>query len=196
VNNYKRYNCVGQAFGINKSKRPHPSPSSKGLKMVSLVPILAWLAAIAAAIPVVTRGPHTAAFAADRLARCLLFFPVGLESLWAAFGHIFFPEMAAHAIGWQTSPFQFEVGVANLGIGVSALYAAFRSHEAQLAIGLATLGLLGGAGIGHIRDIVETGNFVAGNAGPILFTDFLTPIAILVLLWFAREPASKSTLPA
>ncbi len=163
--------------------------------MVSLVPVVTWLAAIVAAILATLRGPRTSAFAADRLARCVLFFPVGLESLWAAVGHICFPDMAAHAIGWQTSPFQFEVGVANLGIGVSALYAALRSRDAQLAIGLATLGFLGGAGIGHIRDIVETGNFAAGNAGPILFTDFLTPIAILVLLWFARRPASKSTSP-
>ena len=130
--------------------------------MVSLVPVVTWLAAIVAAILATLRGPRTSAFAADRLARCVLFFPVGLESLWAAVGHICFPDMAAHAIGWQTSPFQFEVGVANLGIGVSALYAALRSRDAQLAIGLATLGFLGGAGIGHIRDIVETESLQRG----------------------------------
>ncbi len=39
-----------------------------------------------------------------------------------------------------------------------------------------------GAGIVHIVDIVGQGNLAPGNAGPILVTDFLTPIAILVLL--------------
>ena len=156
--------------------------------MVSLVPIVAWIAAILAASIAVARGerPLRGAFVADRLVRAVLFFPLGLMSLWAAFGHIFFPEMSAHTIGWQTSPFQYEVGVANLGIGLAALYATFRSHEAQVATCLVAVGFLGGAGVGHIRDILETGNLAPGNAGPILYTDFLTPIAILALLWFAR----------
>ena len=56
--------------------------------------------------------------------------------LWAALGHIVFPARVAQAIGWPTSPFQFEVGVANLGIGLAGLYAAFRSFEARLATNL------------------------------------------------------------
>jgi hypothetical protein len=59
----------------------------------------------------------TLAFVLDRLLRYAFVFPVGLMGLWAALGHIAFPLRAAQAIGWQTSPFQFEVGVANLGIG-------------------------------------------------------------------------------
>ncbi|PIZ04798.1 MAG: hypothetical protein COY58_03360 [Gammaproteobacteria bacterium CG_4_10_14_0_8_um_filter_38_16] len=44
----------------------------------------------------------------------LFFFAVGLTGLWAFIYHIFFPEVAAKFIGWATSPFQFEVGMANL----------------------------------------------------------------------------------
>jgi hypothetical protein len=164
--------------------------------VVTYVPIIAWIAAILAAAIAIAREqrPLSLPFAADRLLRAVLFFPLGLMSLWAALGHIFMPEIAAKAIGWQPSPFQFEVGVANLGIGLSALYSTFRSREAQLATGLVALGFLGGAGVGHIRDIIATGNLAAGNAGPILFTDFLTPLAILVLLWLARahKPPSQA----
>jgi hypothetical protein len=122
-------------------------------QMVSLVPIIAWLAALLAMGIAIGRDQHprTMALMADRLLRAVLIFPLGLMSLWAAFGHIFFPEMAARAIGWQTSPLQFEVGVANLGIGMAALYAAFRGRDAQIAAGLVAAGFLGGAGIGHIR---------------------------------------------
>lgn len=157
--------------------------------MVSLVPIVAWLAALLAAGIAIGRGrrPRAIAFMADRLLRAVLFFPLGLMGLWAASGHIFLPEMAARAIGWQTSPFQFEVGVANLGIGLAALYAAFRSREAQIATGLVAAAFLGGAGVGHIREIMATGNLAPGNAGPIMFTDFLTPVAIFVLLYMARS---------
>jgi hypothetical protein len=44
---------------------------------------------------------------------------------------------------------------------------------------------------------VQSGNFAPGNAGPILFTDFLTPVAILVLLLLAaqsRRPKSPASI--
>ena len=156
--------------------------------MVVLVPVLAWVATIVAAAIAIIRGlrPVTLRFAADRLLRYILIFPVGLTGLWAALGHLFFPAMVARTIGWETSPFQFEVGAANLGIGLAGLYAAFRSFEARLATGLVIACFLIGAGIVHILDIIAAGNFAPGNAGPILFTDLLTPLAIAVLLWLSR----------
>ena len=136
-------------------------------------------------------------FVVDRLLRYLFLFPLGIQGLWAFIGHVFFPDRAAAAIGWATSPFQYEVGVANLGLGLAAIYAAFRGFEARMAAGIVAACFLIGAGIGHIRDIVETGNLAPGNAGPIMVTDFLTPIAVLVLLFLAsgkRRPKSASTL--
>jgi Na+/melibiose symporter-like transporter len=146
------------------------------------------MAALIAAAIAVVRGPRPIAwgFAADRLLRYLMLFPVGLMGLWAALGHLAFPAEAAQAIGWATSPFQSEVGAANLGIGLAGLYAAFRSYEARFATTLVVAGFLCGAGIVHIGDIIRAGNFAPGNAGPILFTDFLTPIALLVLLAATR----------
>lgn len=169
------------------------------MNQVSLVPILLWVAALAATGIAVMRGPRPIArdFVVDRLLRYLLVFPLGLQGLWAFVGHVFFPAQAAAAIGWSDSPFQFEVGVANLGIGIAALYAAYRGFEARLTASLAAGAFLLGAGIIHIKDIVAAGNFAPGNAGPILFTDFLTPVAALVLLYLSSEasrPKSAATL--
>jgi hypothetical protein len=64
-------------------------------------------------------------------------------------------------------------------------------------VGIAAACFLVGAGIGHIRDIVVQGNHAPGNAGPIMVTDFLTPIVILVLLVLASgklRPKSATTL--
>jgi hypothetical protein len=100
-------------------------------------------------------------------------------------------------IGWAPSPFQYEVGVANLGLGLASIYAAFRGFEARLAVAIAAACFLIGAGFGHIRDIVVAGNLAPGNAGPIMVTDFLTPLAILVLLFFANQklrPKSQAAL--
>jgi hypothetical protein len=156
--------------------------------MVAVFPVLAWIAALAATVVAVWTGPRPMlrGFIIDRLLRYVFVFPVGVMGLWAAFGHIVVPERAAAAIGWQPSPFQFEVGVANLGIGVAGLYAAFRGFEARLATNLVLACFLGGAGLGHIREIITAGNLAPGNAGPILFTDFLTPLAIFTLLFLAR----------
>src|ERR1700726_3905640 len=154
----------------------------------SIVPVLWGVGALAGAAIAVASGPRPVArgFVLDRLLRYAFIFPVGLMGLWAALGHIVFPARVAQAIGWQTSPFQFEVGVANLGIGFAGLYAAFRSFEARLATNLVLACFLIGAGVGHIRDIITAGNFAPGNAGPILFTHLLTPTVIFLLLWLTR----------
>ena len=163
------------------------------MTQVSLVPILLWVAALAATCIAVWRGPRPVAraFVIDRLLRYLLVFPLGLLGLWAFVGHVFFPAQSAASIGWADSPFQFEVGVAGLGIGLASVYAAFKGFEARLAASLAAAAFLMGAGVLHVTDIVTAGNFAPGNAGPILITDLLTPIAVLCCYFFramSRHP--------
>jgi hypothetical protein len=110
---------------------------------------------------------------------------------------VFFTEQAAEAIGWPPSPFQYEVGVANLGVGLAAIYAAFRGFETRVAVGIAAACLLIGAGLVQIRDIVAAGSLAPGNAGQIMIADFLTPIIVLMLLVLASgklRPKSPTTL--
>jgi Na+/melibiose symporter-like transporter len=169
------------------------------MSQVTLVPILLWVAAILFWGISVWRGPRPIlqAFVVDRLLRYLFIFPLGLLGLWAFVGHVFFPVRAANDIGWNPSPFQFEVGYASLGIGLASLYAAYTTFYARVAVAIAASCFLIGAGIGHVHDIVEYGNLTSGNAGPILVTDFLTPMAVLALLLVAAKrpkPTSPDTL--
>jgi hypothetical protein len=169
------------------------------MQQVSLVPILLWVAALACAGVAIWREPRPIlrGFVIDRLLRYLFLFPLGVQGLWAFVGHVVFAEQAAASIGWPDTPFQYEVGVANLGLGLASIYAAFRGFEARLAVAIAAAGFLIGAGIIHIVDIMGKGNLAPGNAGPILVTDFLTPVVILVLLALASgklRPKSATTL--
>ena len=169
------------------------------MTQVSLVPILLWVAALLCAGIAVWREdrPVLRGFVIDRLLRYLFLFPLGIQGLWAFVGHVFFAEQAAASIGWPNTPFQYEVGVANLGLGLASIYAAFRGFEARLAVGIAAACFLIGAGVIHIVDIVEKGNLAPGNAGPIMITDFLTPVAVLVLLVLTSgklRPKSPATL--
>jgi Family of unknown function (DUF6790) len=169
------------------------------VSQVSLVPTLLWVTARACAGMVIWREPRPLlrGFVIDRLLRYLFLFSLGVQRLWAFVGHMFFPDQAAASIGWAKTPFQYyEVGMANLGLGLASVYVAFRCFEARLAVIVAACFLIG-AGIIHIVDILGRGNLAPGNAGPILVTDFLTPIVILVLLVFASEncrPRSSATL--
>lgn len=165
------------------------------MTQVSLVPIGLWVAALLFTAVAVWRGPRPMhlGFAVERLLRYLFVFPLGLLGLWAFVGHVFFPAQSAAAIGWEPSPFQFEVGYANLGLGLASLYAAYTTFYARVAVAIAASCFLIGAGIGHVHDIVEFGNLTPGNAGPILVTDFLTPMAVIALLLVsARRPQLKS----
>lgn len=165
------------------------------MSQVSLVPLLAWVAAFAYWGLAVWRGkrPRRRDVAIDRALRAVFIFPLGLVAFWAFAGHVFFPERAAAAIGWQPSPFQYEVGVANLGIAVASLYAAFAAFQARLAVALAASCFLAGAGVGHVHLMVTEGDFAAGNAGPILVSDFLAPLAAFALLIAAKwQPRAKS----
>jgi hypothetical protein len=166
---------------------------------VALIPILLWGAALlCVGIGIWREGPPVLrAFVVDRMLRYLFLFPLGIQGLWAFDGHVVFPERSAEAIGWAPSPFQYEVGAANLGLGLASIYAAFRGFEARVAAGIVAACFLIGAGIVHIRDILATGNLAPGNAGPIMVTDFLTPIVVLALLVLASgklRPKSPTTL--
>lgn len=164
---------------------------------VTFVPIALWAAALVGAGFAVWFAPRpvTARLAADKLLRYLFIFPLGVQGLWAFFGHVFLPESSAAAIGWAPSPFQFEVGVANLGIALASFYAAFMGYQARGAVAVAAACFLGGAGVGHLVDIALGDNFAPGNAGPMLVTDFLTPITVLALL-IAFPPVATARVQA
>ena len=71
------------------------------------LPVLLFVVAIALAIATGGRDRIV-----ERLLAWTLLFPIGVTGLWAGAPHVFFPATAAAHIGWQVSPFQFEVGMA------------------------------------------------------------------------------------
>jgi hypothetical protein len=103
----------------------------------------------------------------------ILLLPIGVTGLWAGAFHVFFPATAASLIGWQVSPFQFEVGMADLAIGVTSCIAFWRDRSFKAsAICAASIFLLGDA-IGHVRQMVMAGNFAPGNAGVPFYMDII-----------------------
>jgi hypothetical protein len=146
--------------------------------VIAFLPLVLYVIALVLGIADVALPGGDAAL--TPLAQWMLLLSLGVHSLWAAFGHLCASEMVAQSIGWQTSPFQQEVGAANLGIGLSAIAAAFLGEGAGWAVSLMAASFLWGAALVHVRDMVAEKNFAINNAGPIFWWDILTPLTILI----------------
>ena len=135
---------------------------------------------------------------AQRFLSWVLLLPIGLTLLWAAFYHLARPVQSAAFIGWQPSPFQFEVGIADLAMGVTACVAfgATLSFKAA-AVLVSSIALLGDAA-GHIHQMLAAANFAPGNAGAVFYMDIIVPL-LAIVLWLAawrerRRPDSRAVL--
>lgn len=141
---------------------------------------------------ILSKAPRTKNRVVELFLTWFLFMMVGISSIWSFMGHVFFANQVAAIIGWPPgSPFQFEVGIANLAFGVLGLLCLKIRENFWVAtvIGFSVFYL--GAAYGHIRDIMQTGNMAPGNAGFALYMDILAPIVLIILL-IAYKRTQKS----
>jgi hypothetical protein len=110
---------------------------------------------------------------------------VGVEELWAGLFHVFFPHVAAASIGWDVSPFQFEIGVADIAIGLTAIASFWRSLPFKAAA--IRDGVYAGVAIGHVREAVTSGNFSGNNFGLLLLITVVKVILLPTLYLMARR---------
>jgi hypothetical protein len=126
---------------------------------------------------------------AARLLAWLLLLSVGVEETWAGFFHVAFPQVAAASIGWDVSPFQFEIGVADLAVGITAIVSFRRGLDFKAAVVWYVALFYAGVAIGHVREAVETGNFSINNFGPLLAITLVKAVLLPWLLITARRSA-------
>lgn len=89
---------------------------------------------------------------------------VGGSGISGFIAHVFISDPVARSIGWEPgSPFQLEVGFANLAIGLLAAIAAERRDGFREATVIAATVFGVGATIVHLIDIAATGNLAPGN---------------------------------
>ena len=148
----------------------------------SITPLL-----LATAHMLLDRQARTTARRIELFIVYLLAISVGANGLGGAFGHLFLSDLVAEGVGWPTgSPFQLEMGFANLLIGVLGIMAISRRDGFRTATILATTILGVGATIVHIIDIVATGNLSPGNT-IINLSNLLDPALLIGLTWLASR---------
>lgn len=125
----------------------------------------------------------------ETLLAYILLFNVGIMSLLAAYAHLFMGPETAASIGWKAgSPFQLEIGMANLSygvIGVIAFWLRDRFWDATI-IGWSVFLL--GCFVVHVIDYFAYNNTAPYNIGPyIWFYDLFLPIVVLGLYTYWRK---------
>jgi hypothetical protein len=123
----------------------------------------------------------------------LLFFYVGLMGVLTAYAHVFRPVETSASIGWSTSPYEYEVGMADLTVGIlGVLCLKFRGNF-WLATAIANAVWLLGDAIGHVRQMTFNNNHAANNSGIFLVTEFIMPLVILSLALYHRRQEGRVT---
>lgn len=150
---------------------------------ISQLPLVLFVLALV--IAALRRHPAPA----ERYLAWLLLLSVGVQGVWAGVFHIFFPGVAASSIGWQDSPFQFEIGVADLAIGITAVVSFWRGPAFRSAVVWYISLFYLGVAIGHVRQVIETGNMAANNFGILLI---LTVVQMILLPILALRAARES----
>jgi hypothetical protein len=116
---------------------------------------------------------------------------VGLMGLLTAWAHVFQPVRTSASIGWSTSPYEYEVGMADLTIGVLGVLCLWFRGNFWLATAIANAVWLLGDAVGHIRQMTLNNNHAANNSGIFLIAEIITPLLILFLALYNRSTTTK-----
>lgn len=103
---------------------------------------------------------------------------IGYAGVGAGISHILFGKKISQTIGFEKSPYELEVGFADLAMGITALLASNFAPEFSLAVILISSIFRVGCGIGHIRSMIASRNFAINNT-LILGVNFLVPAFLL-----------------
>jgi hypothetical protein len=117
---------------------------------------------------------------------------LGCGSLWLTVAFVAAPDVMATAIGFERTPFEFEIAFANLGLAVMGFRAASASAtpRERVTVGLGAGMFLWGAVIGHFVQWFGHGDHAPGNGGGVLVCDVLFPAVMILLARRSERPAS------
>jgi hypothetical protein len=112
----------------------------------------------------------------------------GLSMICGGLSHIFVPNIVAKNIGWDTCPnFQFEIGIANILIGI-LLICSFNFNNDWILAALVASTIWGwGNALGHIISYKTNNNKNEGNIGWAFYLDIFIPIISIGLYIYDKH---------
>ncbi len=163
--------------------------------ILSNTPIWLFVVAIVVTIVKVRRASfaHRVVTPAYVLWGETLFYTLGIGFIYIGFMHAYAQDIVAPSIGWAPSPFEYELGWAEVGLGIVALMSLWRGYEFRLASTLIFAIFSFAAAAQHIAEMIDAHNYAPGNAGIILwFGDIVLPIFFLILAYLSRDAYERT----
>ncbi len=118
----------------------------------------------------------------------LLFYLYGIGNIYGGLFHAYAGSTVAASIGWQNSPFQYELGWFEIAYGAAALFTLWRGREYRLALTFPYSIFLLAAASQHIQMMRVQHDFAPNNAGLLLWVgDIAVPLVVLALAWLSRD---------
>jgi hypothetical protein len=111
---------------------------------------------------------------------------IGISGFIFGVGHLLQPASIAQSMAGRQVPFQWEVGLANLGYGALGVTASTSDRDYTLAGIIVFSIFMLGAAFGHVRSMVREHNFAPGNAGYVFSYDILAPALMITLYVLTR----------
>lgn len=110
-------------------------------------------------------------------------FSLGITSIVAFFGLTFMDEYIAQITNWPPCPFEQQMANVNLGYGVLGILSIWYRGKFWMATVIGFSVWILSDGIQHVYHAIFKGNLSDGNIGVPLYTDFIIPIVLLILLY-------------
>lgn len=155
--------------------------------VLSNIPLIMFIAALAAAF--LTKGQFSTP---ERYLSWLLLLSIGVEGIWGGVFHVFFPSVASGQIGWSSSPFEYEIGVSDVAMGVAAVVSFWRSLSFKSGVIVYTVLAYFGMVIGHLIQAFGHGDYSSDNFGILLVITILHVILLPWLLWLSWKARKAS----
>jgi hypothetical protein len=129
------------------------------------------------------KQPRTKGRVAEIFLLWFLVIGVGITSVVAFIAHTAFADTTAASIGWPAgNPFQSEVAVANLAVGILGILCYWMRGNFWVATVIAFSVWWLGDSVVHIRSIMVEANYAPNNAGVTFYLDILVPVMLIALL--------------
>lgn len=114
--------------------------------------------------------------------QAVVFFCGGIQGLWAAIAHLFFPVQTAKQIGWVSNGFQIEMGASNLAMGITGVLSWCNSSW-LIPVGLTVAIIFAGCAFIHIKDRIVNKNVAPCNSGPMLYATILVSLTLFIAVF-------------
>lgn len=159
--------------------------------ILSNLPVIFFAIAILTTIAKVRRGrlARRPVGVAVTLWTDLVFYYVSFTMIWAGIFHAYFQQVAAPNIGWQPSPFEYELGWFEIALGITALFSRRGGKGYRIAVTIPFVIFLLAAGAQHIDEMIRLHNYAPGNAGIgiLWFGDIFSPLFLAAVALLARN---------